>query len=126
MFEQDYIMRLIKEMIRVILKLLFNIDTETPTTELIENDEEKTTLENLLNMIDEGSINEAENIIFDIATAGNKVNLEMILLFYSYLNDKSDDFLTENNFSRKELQDDLKYILSQYGLDSMIELFLSS
>lgn len=126
MFEQDYIMRLIKEMIRAILKLLFNIDTEMPTTELIENDEEKTTLENLLNMIDEGSINEAENIIFDIATAGNKVNLEMILLFYSYLNDKSDDFLTENNFSRKELQDDLKYILSQYGLDSMIELFLSS
>lgn len=126
MFEQDYIMRLIKEMIRVILKLLFNIDTETPTAKLIENDEEKTTLENLLNMVDEGSINEAENIIFDIATAGNKVNLEMILLFYSYLNDKSDDFLKENNFSRKELQDDLKYILSQYGLDSMIELFLSS
>lgn len=126
MFEQDYIMRLIKEMIRAILKLLFNIDTETPTAKLIENDEEKTTLENLLNMVDEGSINEAENIIFDIATAGNKVNLEMILLFYSYLNDKSDDFLTENNFSRKELQDDLKYILSQYGLDSMIELFLSS
>lgn len=126
MFEQDYIMRLIKEMIRAILKLLFNIDTETPTAKLIENDEEKTTLENLLNMIDEGSINEAENIIFDIATAGNKVNLEMILLFYSYLNDKSDDFLKENNFSRKELQDDLKYILSQYGLDSMIELFLSS
>lgn len=126
MFEQDYIMRLIKEMIRAILKLLFNIDTETPTAKLIENDEEKTTLENLLNMVDEGSINEAENIIFDIATAGNKVNLEMILLFYSYLNDKSDDFLKENNFSRKELQDDLKYILSQYGLDSMIELFLSS
>lgn len=126
MFEQDYIMRLIKEMIRVILKLLFNIDTETPTAKLIENDEEKTTLENLLIMVDEGSINEAENIIFDIATAGNKVNLEMILLFYSYLNDKSDDFLKENNFSRKELQDDLKYILSQYGLDSMIELFLSS
>lgn len=126
MFEQDYIMRLIKEMIRAILKLLFNIDTETPTAKLIENDEEKTTLENLLNMVDEGSINKAENIIFDIATAGNKVNLEMILLFYSYLNDKSDDFLTENNFSRKELQDDLKYILSQYGLDSMIELFLSS
>lgn len=126
MFEQDYIMRLIKEMIRAILKLLFNIDTETPTAKLIENYEEKTTLENLLNMVDEGSINEAENIIFDIATAGNKVNLEMILLFYSYLNDKSDDFLTENNFSRKELQDDLKYILSQYGLDSMIELFLSS
>ena len=126
MFEQDYIMRLIKEMIRAILKMLFNIDTETPTTELLENDEEKATLETLLNMVDDGSINEAENKIFEIAAIGDKINLEMILLFYSYLNDKSDDFLMENNFSRKELQEDLKCILSQYGLDSMSELFLSS
>ena len=123
MFEQDYIMRLIKEMIRVILKLLFNIDVETPTTRLIENEEKKATLEALLDMIDEGAINEAENIIFELAE--DNANLEMILLFYSYLNDKSDTFLLENHFSRKELQTDLKNILSQYGLDSMIEAFLS-
>lgn len=123
MFEQDYVMRLIKEMIRVILKLLFNIDVETPTTRLIENEEEKATLEVLLDMIDEGAINEAENIIFELAE--DNANLEMILLFYSYLNDKSDTFLVENHFSRKELQADLMNILSQYGLDSMIEVFLS-
>ena len=125
MFEQDYILRLIKEMIRTILKLLFNIDAETQAAELLENDEEKTALETLLDMVDDGSINEAENKIFEIAAAGDKVNLEMILLFYSYLNDKSDDFLAEHNFSRKEIQDDLKYILSQYGLDSMVEMFLT-
>ena len=123
MFEQDYVMRLIKEMIRVILKLLFNIDVETPTTRLIENEEKKATLEALLDMIDKGAINEAENIIFELAE--DNANLEMILLFYSYLNDKSDAFLLENHFSRKELQTDLKNILSQYGLDSMIETFLS-
>ena len=123
MFEQDYVMRLIKEMIRVILKLLFNIDVETPATGLIENEEEKATLEALLDMIDEGAINEAENIIFELAE--DNADLEMILLFYSYLNDKSDTFLLENHFSRKELQVDLKNILSQYGLDGMIEAFLS-
>ena len=123
MFEQDYVMRLIKDMIRVILKLLFNIDVETPATGLIENEEEKATLEALLDMIDEGAINEAENIIFELAE--DNADLEMILLFYSYLNDKSDTFLLENHFSRKELQVDLKNILSQYGLDGMIEAFLS-
>ena len=123
MFEQDYVMRLIKEMIRVILKLLFNIDIETPTTGLIENEEEKATLEALLDMIDEGAIGEAENIIFELAE--DNADLEMILLFYSYLNDKSDTFLLENHFSRTELHADLKNILSQYGLDSMIEVFLS-
>lgn len=123
MFEQDYVMRLIKEMIRVILKLLFNIVVDTPRTSLIENEEKKATLEALLDMIDEGAINEAENIIFELTEDND--NLEMILLFYSYLNDKSDTFLLENHFSRTELQADLKNILSQYGLDSMIEVFLS-
>ena len=54
MFEQDYVMRLIKEMVRAILKLLFNIDTESPTIELLENKEEKETLENLIGMVDAG------------------------------------------------------------------------
>lgn len=122
MFEEDYIMRLIHEMIRSILKLLFHIDVETPTAELLENEEEKATLETLLDRIDKGDINEAENKIFELAE--DDANLEMILLFYSYLNDKSDAFLQENHFSRKEIQDDLKSILSQYGMDSMMEVFI--
>ena len=125
MFEQDYIMRLIKEIIRTILKLLFDIDTEIPTIELLENEEEKATLETLLNMVDDGDINEAENKVFEMVEAGGRDSLELVLLFYSYLNDKSDDFLAENNFGRKEIQDDLKYILSKYGLDSMAEMFLT-
>ena len=125
MFEQDYIMRLIKEMIRTILKLLFNIDSENPTAGLLENHEEKSTLETLLDMVDAGDINEAENRILAIADTGNKASLELVLLFYSYLNDKSEEFLTEHNFSRKEIQEDLKYILSQYGLSSMAEMFLT-
>lgn len=53
-FEQDYVIRLIKEMVRAILKLLFNVDTESPTVELLENKEEKEILENLLDMVDTG------------------------------------------------------------------------
>ena len=125
MFEQDYIMRLIKEMIRTILKLLFHIDMETATTELLKNEEKKAALETLLNMVDDGDINEAENKIFEIVETGKRESLELVLLFYSYLNDKSDDFLAENNFSRKEIQDDLKQILSKYGLEGMAETFLT-
>lgn len=36
MLEEDYIMRLIKEMIRAIIKVLFNVDTESPTEELLD------------------------------------------------------------------------------------------
>lgn len=44
MFEQDYVMRLIKEMVRAILKLLFNIDTDSPSAELLEDAKEQQTL----------------------------------------------------------------------------------
>lgn len=124
MFEQDYIMRLIKEMARAILKLLFSIDTESPSSELLKDAEEKQTLESLLDLVDAGRIDEAENRIFEITENLDKSNFEIALLFYSYLNDKSDDFLEENNFSRDEVKQGLKDIASRYGVDSVAEIFL--
>ncbi len=124
MFEQDYVMRIIKELVRAILKLLFNIDTDSPSTELLEDEKEQQKLDALLDMVDAGSINEAENIIYEITENGDKVNLEIALLFYSYLNDKSDDFLEEHNFSRDEIKSGLKDISSRYGVGSFTEMFL--
>lgn len=123
-------MRLIKEMVRTLLKLLFNIDIESPIIELLEESEEKTTLKALLDMVDAGRIDEAENKIYDIVSRDDvtesldKNALEMALLFYSYLNDKSDEFLEEHNFSRTEVKQGLMDILSRYGLDSISEMFL--
>lgn len=124
MFEQDYIMRLIKEMVRFILKMVFHIDTESPTADLLEAQEEKAALDAVFDMVDNGFINEAENKVFEWLDSGDKRKLEMILLFFSYLNDKSDEFLEENNFTRKEIQEDLKIIMAQYGLGDMAEIFL--
>lgn len=125
MFEQDYVMRLIKEMVRAILKILFNIDTESPTVELLENREEKETLENLLDMIDDGKINEAENRLYDLTSDTDKNNLEIVLLFYSYLNDKTDDFLEENDFSREEIKLGLENVADRFGLSSIAKMFLT-
>lgn len=52
MFEQDYIMRIIKEMVRAILKLLFNIDTESPSAELLKDSQCRETLNCLLDMVE--------------------------------------------------------------------------
>jgi polysaccharide pyruvyl transferase WcaK-like protein len=123
MFEQDYIMRMIKEMVRLFLKLLFNINTDSPTAELLENEQKQRILNNLTNMIDEGNINKAENELYSIIENGEKDDLEMVILFYSYLNDKDDDFLSEHDFSREEVKDGLKTVLSKYGFESFSELF---
>lgn len=124
MFEQDYVMRLIKEMVRAILKLLFNIETDSPTVELLENKEEKELLENLLDMVDDGNVNEAENRLYDLIN-NKSSGLEIALLFYSYLNDKTDEFLDANNFSREEIKLGINQVMNKYDLDSIARIFLS-
>ena len=118
-------MRLIREMVRAILKLFFNIDSESPTEELLAGEEEKQLLDILLAMVDVGDINHAENQLYEIVSGGDMEKLKMALVFYSYLNDKSDDFLTEHDFSRGEIESGIKDMVSMYGLDSMADVFLS-
>ncbi|MCM1567898.1 MAG: DUF6483 family protein [Roseburia sp.] len=123
MFEQDYIMRLIKEMVRAVLKLLFHIDTEQPTDEILQQEETRARLSRLLNLADMGNINEAENEIYEMTSNGNQENLKAALLFYSHLNDKEDSFLQEHGFSRNEIKQGMESLLSRYGLSGIIELF---
>ena len=118
-------MRLIKEMIRAILKLVFRIDTDNPVKELLEEKQSRDTLEKLLDMVDSGKINEAENQIYDMTSDNNMANLEVALLFYSYLNDKNDDFLQKYGFCRDEIKSGVKELASRYGLMGMAEIFLS-
>ena len=125
MFEQDYVMRLIKEMVRAVLKLLFNIDTDSPSTEIIKNEEERITLEKLLNMVDEGKINEAENQLSDLLDDKSNNGVEIAILFYSYLNDKTEDFLEIHDFTRDEVKEGLKHVLNNYGLGGITQSFFS-
>ncbi len=125
MFEQDHVMRLIKEMIRAVLKLLFNIDTKSPTVELLESKEEKESLKDLLDMADNGNINEAENRLYDLISNGDIDSLKIALLFYSYLNDKSDEFLETSEFSREEIKLGIKNLADKFGLKSITKIFLT-
>lgn len=125
MFEQDYVMRLIKEMVRAVLKLLFNIDTDSPSTELLNDEEARVTLEKLLDMVDAGKINEAENHLSDIWDEETNDGIQIAILFYSYLNDKTDDFLEEHDFTRDEVKEGLEHVLNNYGLGGITQSFFS-
>ena len=124
MFERDYIMRMIKEMVRAIIKLLFGIDTQSPTAELLQDAEQKQTLEEFYDLVDAGEICEAENRVIELSEDGNGSDLEIAVLFYSYLNEKSDAFLEEHRFSREEVMQGLKDVASRHGLGEMADVFL--
>lgn len=135
MYEQDYIMRLIREMVRALLKFLFQIDMENPTEELFEERSQKETYQILQKLIDAGEINEAENRLYalldtgdrnkpaETKLAGTTSDLKLALLFYAYLNEKTDDFLEAHDYSREEIQAGLDQIISQYGLQGIPELW---
>ena len=120
-------MRLIKEMVRAILKLLFQIDTDSPTEDLLEEKEEKEAFHALVELIDDGKINEAENQLYELMedeeANERSASLKTALLFYSYLNQKSDDFLKEHDYSRQEIREGLNQIISRYGLEGLTELW---
>ena len=120
MFEQDYIMRLVHEIARVLAKILFNINSETVLEELESRIEETDILEKLLDMVDIGKINEAENELYDLLDQGTSNCIETAILFYSYLNDKSDEFLKENDYSREEVKEGMEGIAERVGLSGLI------
>lgn len=123
MLEQDYIMRLIKEAVRMLMKLLFNIDTASPAIEQFDSLERQGIYNELEQKLDEGAINEAEEELFEGLDETNREDLKLAIMFYSYLNEKDDEFLAANQFSRQEIKDGLMDVLNRYGVTGMEGLF---
>lgn len=123
MFEQDYVMRMIKEMIRALLKLLFDIDSDTPSAELIQDDNAKNQLITLTDMIDAGNINMAENELYRTISDNNMLDLKVGILFYSYLNNKDDEFLQKNHFSRDEVEMGIRNLAAKFKVSDISNLF---
>lgn len=123
MFEQDYIMRQIKQIINFLLKVLFKINTENFSLQSIKTIEAREAAGDLLRKTDQGNINEAENELSELIENRTMDNLLVGIVFYSYLNEKDDDYLEANDFSRKAVENGMKYLLSEYGLEEMTNLF---
>lgn len=81
----------------------------------IENCAGSSRYERLTHMIDAGKINEAENELMDVIDYDDKSDLEMALAVYDYMNDKEDEFLEDNHFTREEIEEGVKNVLVGYG-----------
>lgn len=112
--EKDYIMRIIKEMVRVLFSLLFGRRYSAVEVENVNKYEvEGKSLDELLDMADAGQINEAENILLDGIDYGNKENVAMAALFYRHLSEMDDSFLMDNNYSKEEVLEGMKSLVRE-------------
>ena len=123
-FEKDYIMRIVREMVRTLLKLLFGVDTTRSMGDVIKEAEEKQLLERLLTMIDEGEINEAENELYDITADGDRTHLKTALVFYYHLAGKDEDFLLQHGYTQDEVKEGAEDLIERYGIKDIADMFL--
>ena len=119
--EKDYIMRMIKETIRVLFVVAFG---EKYVSVELENKYEVSgkDLKDFLDMIDEGKINEAENLFLDGIDYTNKEEVMAGALFYEHLSEKDNEFLTSNNYTREEVLSGFRQLLVHTGYNDLIYL----
>ncbi len=114
--EKDYIMRIIKEMVRMLFSLLFGRKYSSIEVEKVNKYEVAgKTLDDFLGMADRGEINEAENILLDGLDYENKENVALAALFYRHLSEMDEKFLTDNNYSQEEILDGMKRLVREAG-----------
>ena len=121
--EKDYIMRMIKEMVRVLFSLAFG--KKYVSVELEKENKYEVSGKNLkifLNMIDLGQINEAENILLDSIDYTNKNELMTVALFFQYLSEKDNKFLENNNYTKEEVLSGFKQLLMKSGYSDLLYL----
>lgn len=124
MFKQDYMMRLISELIRALLKLVCNVDVEEEKEDEFQTIKTGRTLKGLRGLIDSGKINEAENLLYEDLEEGGKENFAVALEFYSYLNEKDDEYLRQCDYSREEIALGIRTAAKQYGCEEIADTFL--
>ena len=125
---QDFLMRQIEIMARMLAKLIFDKDTAEYIILHEEGfSEAELVLKELVRMISDRKINEAENLLFEYIraeTAMNEANpdmpeeriyLEIAIDFYSRVNKLSDKILEVCGFGRDEIEDGVKEIASIYN-----------
>ena len=121
--EKDYIMRMIKEMVRVLFSLV--LGKKYVSVELEKENKYEVSGKNLkifLNMIDLGQINEAENILLDSIDYTNKNEVMAVALFYQYLSEKDNQFLEDNNYTKEEVLSGFKQLLMKSGYSDLLYL----
>lgn len=124
--EKDYVMRMIKEMARVIFSLAF--DKTYVSVEMEKANKYRVSgkaLNDLWEMIDAGQINEAENLLLEKNDYADKEEVMGAALFYLYLSEKEDSFLEAHQYSKEEVLFGFKQLFERSGYQEILSLIES-
>ncbi len=121
--EKDYIMRIIQEMVRVLISLM--LGKQYTSVDLSDENKYEVSgkkLKDLLIMVDNGEINDAENTMLSGLDYSNRDDMIATVLFYKYLSEKEDEFLLRNNYTKEEILDGLNQLIQKAGYSNVIDI----
>jgi len=121
--EKDYIMRLIKEMVRMLVSFIIGkqyAQVETPRENPYGVSDDK--LSRLRAMVDGGALNEAENLLLERVDCGDREAVAELIFFYDYAGEKDAAFLAEHDYSREEVLDGLRQLAGRLGCESILSV----
>lgn len=125
MVSEDYATRAIRDMVRALGKMVLNeelIRYELP--EEAEDSAEDALYRKLLNLADAGEINEAENLLSGELDPENPEHFRLAMAFYLHLNEMTEDFLDDHDYSKEEIADGARSVGEDFGYRYDFELLL--
>lgn len=121
MYEEDFIMRQIREITAVIAKVLFGKKADSMTLMLHQRERQK--VEFLADKVKDGEIQDAVDELNRLAYNNTKENLMIGLEFYNQLCELDEDFFVENGYSLVKAREDFESFAEKFGLEQMTELY---
>lgn len=117
MYQQDWMMRQIGDMVNVIVRIVFKQNTIKYE---ITNDESSAETDllykELIELLNSLKINEAEDLLFKRIKTNDLNYLKIAVDFYNRLNELSDEQLEKADFSRDEIKSGLEDISKKFGV----------
>ena len=123
MFEEDYIMRLIKDFTRMIAKVVFHADTESPLIEFLKDERMRETANNIAASIDGGDIRSALDSLDRLSESNTLDDLKLGLAVFSQLSDLDDDALERSGCTSADVTKAFRKFVSAFGLEEMSSLY---
>jgi GNAT superfamily N-acetyltransferase len=124
MFEEDYIMRLIKDFTRMIAKVVFHADTESPLTEFLKDERTRENAKGIATSIDGGDIRSALDSLNALSGENTLDNLKLGLAVFSELSDIDEDVLERSGCTSADIAATFRRFVTAFGLEGMAGLYV--
>ena len=118
-FEEDYIMRMIKDMVKALASVVLGRRFTEYEVEEEKASDTDFLYRDIIEMADKGKINEAENILLTDIDQSDSRYMEMAMSFYIHINKYTDEFLAANGYSRQEILDGVEALAEANGIKGL-------